>query len=669
MRSFLIAVLVLSLLTLPAHAARRPRSAAKPAAADTADRPKPFTLDHFLTLRSVSDPVWSPDGRRVAVVVSEPDTAENTNNQDIWLADADGSGARRLTRHPKNDFSPTFSPGGDTIAFVATRGAGEDAKPAVWMLSLHGGDPWPFGTYDEAVSEVEWSPDGRSLAYVKLDTLPKQVRDLRRKKWDQTVEDEVLQYPELWVADVATGKQRRLTSPGDWVWFARWSPDSKSIAFLVSPTGRPDDENLVDIGMVPAGYPPEAGGGPVRKLGVPGAPFAWSPDGRWIAYSGGGDREKYVQKNDLWVVAAAGGPPVKLTADFDEGADTPVWSPGSDTLRFLAARGTRTVLVSAPRAGGPASPGPELPAQLGSLAAGPGGTLAWTQSDPASPVELWAAEQAGLPGRRLSSVNAAASGLALGTTRTVSWTSDDGTRVEGVLLRPAGAPPGAALETLVLLHGGPYMARYALGFQGEPQLAAARGYQVYMPNFRSSGGYGTAFMLRKRSDWGFQDWRDVMTGVDSLVKWGLADGNRLGVYGGSYGGYLSAWAITQTGRFKAACVIAGAVELASHFGQSDIHRYRAWDFEGYPWETPENWRRSSPYTYIKDAKTPTLIIIGESDRRVPYPQGQQLHTALKSLGVPVEFVHYPREGHGLREPRHRADQALRMQAWWDKWLR
>ena len=235
--------------------------------------------------------------------------------------------------------------------------------------------------------------------------------------------------------------------------------------------------------------------------------------------------------------------------------------------------------------------------------------------------------------------------------------------------RPRGASAHAALKTLVLLHGGPYAARYSLGFQSTPQYFAAHGYQVFMPNFRSSGGYGTAFMLRKRADWGGQDWQDVMTGVDSLVKWKLADPGRLAVYGGSYGGYLSAWAITQTNRFDAACVIAGAVDLGAHFGQSDIHKYRAYDFEGPPWKTPQSWTRSSPITYIEKAKTPTLILIGESDPRVPYPQGQELYAALTTLKVPVAFVHYPREGHGLREPRHRADQLMRMLAWFDRWVK
>lgn len=638
-------------------------TSAAPAARPAPDRPAPFTLEHALTMNSISDLNWSADGRRLAFVVNTPDTAENSNHQDIWLLDLAAGGARRLTRHPRNDLSPTFSPGGDTIAFVATRGTGDEPKPAIYMLSLRGGDPWAFGSYDEAVGEVRWSPDGRYLAYVKTDTLAKSVREWRKKKWDQVVEDERLQYPALWVAEIATGRHRRLTSGARYVWNVRWSPDSRSIAFLVSPTGKPDDVNLVDIGIVPIE------GGALRTLGVIGQPFAWSPDGRWIAWSGGMDRNVAVGKSDLWVVPASGGKPVNLTADFDEDAEAPAWSPGSDTLWFHAAQGASTRLAAVARSGGPVMLGVDRRGDAGTPVIARDGHMAWTQSGPLEPSEILVADRAGAAGQAMTAINAAVAKLALGATRTVRWTSNDGVPVEGVLLRPHGAKESAPLKTLVLLHGGPYSARFSLGFQTMAQYFAAGGYQVFMPNFRSSGGYGTAFMLRKRSDWGGQDWDDVMTGVDSLVKWGLADGGRLGVFGHSYGGYLSAWAITHTRRFKAACVSAGAVDLAAHYGQSDIHKYRAYDFEGAPWESPEHWKRSSPITTVASATTPTLILVGESDQRVPMPQAQELYQALTALKVPTQFVHYPREPHGLREPRHRADWLARMRGWFDRWVK
>ncbi|OGF13766.1 MAG: hypothetical protein A2W00_01165 [Candidatus Eisenbacteria bacterium RBG_16_71_46] len=646
-------------------------AAALPAAGAAVAAPAPvvakgsraFRLEHALTLRRFSDLEWSPDGRRLAFVATETDTAENEDNQDLWVLDAAGGSPLRLTRHPKADSSPTFSPGGDTLAFIANRGSGEDARSAVYMMSLRGGEPWPFGSEDESVTEVAWSPDGRTLAYVKLDTLPRAVRDWRKKKWDQVVEDERLQYPALWVVDVASGAKRRLTSGPRYVWYLRWSPDGRSIAFLVSPTGKPDDANLADVGIVPAG------GGRLRTLGVIGAAFTWSPDGKWIALATSLDREVYVQKTDLYAVPVAGGAPRNLTAGDDLDADTPEWNVTSDTLYFHAARGASSVVAAVPLAGGGVRLAADREAQAGALVASSSGRVAWVQSQPTRPDEIWLAERPGLAGRPATALNAGIEALALGHTRAVRWTSTDGVQAEGLLLRPPGSPERGALKTLVLLHGGPYGSRYALGFQSTPQVLAARGYQIFMPNFRASGGYGTAFMVRERADWGGQDWRDVSSGVDSLVRWGLADGRRLGVFGGSYGGYLSAWAITQTRRFDAACVIAGAEDLASFYGQSDIHRYRAFEFGGFPWQTPERWARSSPSTYIEAVRTPTLILIGENDRRVPYPQAQQLYQALRDLGVPTEFVHYPREGHGLREPHHRADQLIRLLAWFDRWVR
>jgi dipeptidyl aminopeptidase/acylaminoacyl peptidase len=663
------ALLALALAAAPAVTARsaapaKPAPTRQPVAHARAEKRPPFTLEHVLTLSTFSSLTWSPDGSRLAFIATTPDTAENATNPDLWLVDlARGGEPLRLTRHAKADISPTFSPGGDTLAFVANRGSGDDARPAIWMLSLRGGEPWAFGTFDEGVSEVAWSPDGRWLAYVKTDTLPKHLREWRRKKWDHVVEDERLAYPHVWVAEIATGKHRRLVDGPRYCWNVRWSPDSRSLAFLVSPTGKPDDENLADIGVVPVA------GGAVRTLGVIGAPFAWSPDSRRIAWAGGWDRDAHVQKSDLWVAPAAGGTPRNLTAAFDEDATEPRWTPDGRTLLFLSQQRASARVAWVAADGGPVALGPDLEGEAGGLSVAPDGRLAYTLSRAQAPAEVWVGDGAGTAGRPMTAFHAHVARTALGTVSTVTWTSTDGVEVEGVLVRPPGAAPRARARTVVMLHGGPYATRYGVGFNVRAQYLAANGWQVFLPNFRSSGGYGTEFMLRRRADWGGQDWRDVASGVDSLVARGLADPKRLVVTGGSYGGYLTAWAITQTDRFRAACVSAGAVDLPSFYGQSDIQRYRAFELEGPPWVSPDKWARSSPSTHIAAAKTPTLILVGRDDARVPYPQAQQLYRALLGLGVPTELVHYPREGHGVREPRHRADEYTRTLAWFERWAR
>jgi dipeptidyl aminopeptidase/acylaminoacyl peptidase len=573
--AFPLAALLFASTSLAAASARK-SDPARPSG------PPVFSVDHAITLAAIQGITWSRDGRRVAFVVNAPDTAENTTNQDLWLWDSATNACRALTHHPKNDYAPQFSPGGDTLAFISPRDS-DDGKTSIWLLPLNGGEPWKLATFVESVGDICWSPDGKSIAYTMLDTLSKQVKDWKKKKWDQVVEDEIPQYNHVWRIELATGKQTRVTSGKFMASDPEWSPDSKSIAFLRNPTGAVDDGNLTDIAIVPAT------GGTPRKLGVlPQGGYEWSPDGRWLAWAGTNDWKKHVEKVDLWVCAASGGAPVKLTTDFDESASTPAWNASSDTLFFLSQQGASTRMASVARHGAPGGAGsggvhlgPDLAGETaGSPVIAANGRVAYVLSRWNQPTELHVADHADATPRAVSRVNAAAAGCALGATRTVRWTSSDGVKVEGVLVRPPGAPVSGALKTLVLLHGGPYAARFGIGFNAMAQFMAGRGYQVFLPNFRSSGGYGTAFMLRERADWGGQDWRDVETGVDSLVKWGLADGNKLGVLGHSYGGYLAAWAITQTNRYDAAVVSAGAPDLPALWAESDTHQYRAFEFEG-----------------------------------------------------------------------------------------
>src|SRR5262245_29133752 len=315
----------LSLLPMRALAAVKPAAAAKPSDA--------FSLEHAITMKTLQSLTWSRDGQRIAFVVNAPDTAEDTSNQDLWLWDASFDSCRQVTRHPKNDYAPQFSPGGDTLAFISPRDS-DEGKTSIWLLPLGGGEPWKLATFVESVGEMQWSPDGKSIAYTMLDTLPKQVKDWRKKKWDHVVEDEIPQYNHLWRIDVATGKQTRITSGKFMVSDPEWSPDSKSIAFLRNPTGMVDDGNLTDIAIV------ASSGGDARKLGaLPQGGFEWSPDGRWLAWAGTSDWKKHVEKADLWVCAAGATTPIKLTASFDEDASTPMWNATSDTLFFFSEQG------------------------------------------------------------------------------------------------------------------------------------------------------------------------------------------------------------------------------------------------------------------------------------------------------------------------------------------
>src|SRR5262249_20316802 len=305
------------------------------------------------------------------------------------------------------------------------------------------------------------------------------------------VEDEIPQYNHLWVIDVVTGRQTRVTSGKFMVSQPRWSPYSKSIAFIRNPTGAVDDGNLSDIAIV------RSGGGAIQKLGaLPDGEIAWSPDGRWLAWAGTSDWKKFVEKADLWVCPAAGGAPVKLTAAFDEDASSPSWNATSDTLYFFSQQGASVRVAAVARTGGGVTLGRDLQGEQAGAspagpAAGPRGRVAYVLSRWNQPGELQIADHPGAQPRAVSRVNAAAAACAFAPTRTVRWTSTDGVRIEGVLVRPAGAQEKAALKTLVLLHGGPHGARYGSGFNTNAQVIAARGYQAVQPKLPSNRGART----------------------------------------------------------------------------------------------------------------------------------------------------------------------------------
>lgn len=638
--------------------------AAAPAAKTAPAAQKPFGLEHALTMRTIAGLAWSPNGQRLVFTVTTPDTAESSTSSDLYLWDAATNSTRQLTRDPKNDYAAQFSAGGDTVAFLSPRG-NDEGKPSIWLMSLKGGEPWKLASFAESVGEFKWSPDGKSIAFTMLDTLSKQVKDWRKKKWDHVVEDEIAQYNHLWVIDVATGKQRRVTQGRFMVADPRWSPDGKNLSFVWNPTGFVDDGNLSDLAIVPAA------GGDVRKVGaMPSNGYAWSPDGKWLAYAATTDRAKHVEKQLLWIAPVAGGAPRSLTDAFDEDAYTPVFNTTSDTLHFFSQQGASVRVASVAVTGGPVQLGLDLVGEaMGAPLLAANGRAAYVATRWNQPAEVHVADGINATARMVSEVNATIAACTFGKVSTVRWKSDDGVTVEGVLVRPAGAADKTALKTLVLLHGGPYQTRYGIGFQTMAQFMAARGYQVFLPNFRSSGGYGTEFMIRKRADWGGQDWRDVESGVDYLIAQGLAIKDQLGVFGHSYGGYLSAWAITQTTRYDAAIVSAGAPNLASLWAQSDTHQYRAFEFNGKPWESFDQWRARSPIAHIAKAKTPTLVLNGQADQRIPFPQAQETYQSLKFLGVPTQLVYYPREPHGIREPRHRADWFMRQAGWFDQWVK
>ena len=468
---------------------------------------------------------------------------------------------------------------------------------------------------------------------------------------------------QLWTIDVATGATRTLTSE----WHSAepaWSPKGDLIAFVARPTSGANEDLLSDLYAVPA-----SGGTPRQLVKNEGPDFspAWSPDGSQLAYLSNDRRQSSGAHNTIKVVASTGGTPRAVLQGFEYSAGRMSWSPDARTIYFATGTRTESHVFSVPAAGGPATQitkGPTVD-QTFDLSAD-GRRLVFIREDAHAAGDLWISNVDGSGAVRMTQQNPQLADLRLADSEVIHWKGADDWDIEGILVKPLDYRAGQRYPLIVEAHGGPH-GRQSVGFNPMWQLFAAHGFVVIAPNFRGSGDYSQPFVDADRNDWGGKDYIDIMKGVDSVVAAGLADPDRMGIEGWSYGGFMTSWIIGHTTRFKAAVVGAGVTNLQSFYGTTDIQRFIEWEY-GIPWQNTDSIREHSPITYAPNAKTPTLILHGGADERVPVEQGQQLYMALKKSGVTVEFVRYPREGHGFKEPNHKRDRYQRYIDWFQRFL-
>jgi dipeptidyl aminopeptidase/acylaminoacyl peptidase len=627
---------------------------------------KAMTPRDIIALKQVLDPQISPDGQLVVFVVTELVPKENLYQSDLWRVGATSGEPHRLTHHPKNDRAPAWSPDGQFLAFLSER----EEKAQVFLMSARGGEPWRLTEAKEGVTAFTWAPDSAAIAYLTADSPSEEEEKKTKAKDDERVIDQDFKWAHLFKVTLADRKAVRLTEGSFTLSNPQWSPDGTEIAVVRHPTPKADDGRLSDILIVPVA------GGPPRELysnqGPDMAP-RWSPDGKHIAFLSRDGNLPSPGTSSLYVIAAAGGAAKRLTEpDLNPGA--PQWSKDGKTLWFTAGKGLRGVVASAPVAGGRTTIEIEGPFVVGSLSlARETGTLAYLRQDPQNPSEVWVESPVAEknPPLQRTRMNPQVSELLLGQAQPWRWKSADGREMEGVLYLPSDHAPGKRLPLLVEAHGGP-SGVYTLSFPGSwgsyAHCYTGRGWAVFQPNFRGSSNYGDAFLRANVRDWGGGDFQDIMSGVDDLVARGVADPERMAFHGWSYGGYLTAWTITQTARFKAAACGAGLTNMFSMYSTNDLQRTLEDYFGAEPWDDNEAYHRASALYHIKKAVTPTLILHGEKDERVPLGQAQELYMGLRKNGVPVEMVVYPREPHGLREPNHQLDKMERELAWFDKWV-
>jgi dipeptidyl aminopeptidase/acylaminoacyl peptidase len=610
-----------------------------------------LTPAQALDRRRLDELVGSVDGRVAAFTVTEP-TRGTERSRHVFLYRRGDSTVVQFTRSDKEEWSPQLSPDGKVLAFLSNRGE----RPAIWTAQVDGGEARLVSTGKIAVDGFRWSPDGRFFAFLGRPARSDSEEARIKTKNDARVVDRD-SLDALWtIAPDGTGL-RRLTRPpwkiGDFAWF----PDGRRIALIATDSAFVDrwTERLAWIGTADS---------------VP-TPFGTTrgPIGDLRAVADGvsflAAREDGPIPHDLWYQPLDGHPPTNLTgSQIDRRIERVHWI--DDRRAILVVEDGFASRIEWIDRSGARRPGPSLPVHPSDVTPfGPDELLVIGERT-GQPAELWLVA-AGGASRKVSDLNRSAAALGAVQPERIRYRSFDRTEIEAAVLVPPGRKPGERVPLVVVVHGGPTGA-WNDRYEAWGQLLVSRGYGVLYPNVRGSTGYGWKFLTANRADWGGGDFKDLMVGVDTLIARGIADPDRLGIAGWSYGGYMASWAITQTNRFKAAVTGAGMSDLAVEYGTEFGPEYDEW-FYGTPYDRPDGFRRSSPLTYITAARTPTLILQGEEDLTDPISQSQLLYRALKKRGVPAELVLYPREGHGLREENHLIDRLVRIVDWFGRWVK
>ncbi len=651
-------------------------------AADALRTLKPEDVAAF---KSVDDPQISPDGLWVAYTVQSMDLKKDKSDADIWmspLTPGAGGEAVRLTTSKKSEKTPRWSPDGKYLAFLSDRDGDETQ---VYLLDRRGGEAWQATEYKASVSDLAWSPDGKRIALIVADVDPDAAKEdekddektpkpivIDRRQFKRDGEGYLREIREhLYVFDLAAKTTVKVTSGKFDDSEPAWSPDGKSIAFTSNRTADPDSNQNSDIFVVEAkeGAAPR---GVTTSPGADGSP-AWSPDGQEIVYVAGGP------VSDMWygissaaIVSAAGGAPRDLTRGLDRNIGSPRFSPDGQQVYFLLEDGGNQHLarVSAKGSENALDRLDRVVAgerEIDSFDLGPKSEIALIESQWDHPGEVSALGAKGDLVRLSHANDEFLRGIRLSKLERFKATSADGTKIDTFLTRPPDAPKGKKLPTVLRIHGGP-TAQYTTGWNLDWQMLAAGGYAVVAANPRGSTGYGRDFCYAIWADWGNKDFQDVMAAVDGAIELGVADRDRLGVGGWSYGGILTDYVITKTTRFKAA--ISGASE-ANYFANYGTDHYQyEWETElGLPWRNVELWTKMSPWFQVDKVKTPTLILCGQDDVNVPLLNSEQLYQALRRLGVPTELIIYPGQNHGIRKPSYQKDRFERYLAWYDRYLK
>jgi dipeptidyl aminopeptidase/acylaminoacyl peptidase len=627
-----------------------------------------------LKVKAVGTPRVSPDGSRLVYTINEavttPDKSEFVTQ--IWMANIATKQNTQLTFGDKSSTNAKWSPDGQWIAFLSNR---KDNRNNLYRLSLDGGEAEPLADLKSAVSNFAWSPDGRYIAFTMTDPKTEEEEKNEKGRNDFRWVDENLKMARLYVLPVqkdANGKRepRKLTTENYNVGEFDWSADGSRIAFSHSKTPGANDWTTADVSIVDV-----ASGNVTVLANTPAAEDSpvYSPDGKSLALIVTDNPPRWAQTATIQIFPASGGQPKNLLASFDGQPGIAGWSADGKKIYFSEAKGTGTQIYVVDVAANRIDEIKHDPALLGTINLNrTGTTVGFVRQTSDTPADAFVSSVVNFAPVQISRANADLKMPALGRTEVIRWKSKDGKEIEGLLTYPVGYQSGQRVPLILNVHGGPtgVFQQTFIGGRGAYPLAtfAARGYAILRPNPRGSSGYGTEFRRANMRDWGGGDYQDLMSGVDKVIEMGVADPDRLGVMGWSYGGFMTTWIVTQTKRFKAASAGAPVTNLMSFNGTADIPAFIPDYFGGQFWEALDLYQKHSPIFNVKGVTTPTMIQHGEADIRVPISQGYEFYNALKVQGVPTRMIVLPRQPHGPNEPKMQLAVMKANLEWFDKYI-
>ena len=630
-----------------------------------------MTIVDLINVPSIGDPQLSPDGSQILYARTDSDWEANGTKSHIWRVNSDGTGSLQLTNGPTGETTPRWSPDGTRIAFVADRDDSDHSQ--IYLLNNRGGEARVLTSHSTAVRDITWSPDGRWIYFVAEDDTTEEEKAREKVNDNVFAFDENFHHRHLWRMSVATEEEERITEGDYTIQRYRLSRDGSTVVHQRTPSPLLDDGPFGEIWLM------DATGGAARqltenKIGEGGAEL--SPDGSQLLFVANSNEDfEYYYNNKLFLMPASGGRPEVVLPDVDYRIGAARWSADGSSIFFSASAGVRQNLYRV-----------DLQSrQVAQITEGDHTVGSWTYvpaldrhvfgiNSPTNAGDFWTMASGSSEPTQVTHVfDYLAEEFRLPREESVRWRGEDGVIVEGLLFYPLDYQEGQPYPLVVQTHGGPASAdRFSFERSSDyVHVLTAMGYLVLKPNYRGSTGYGDEFLRDMVGNYFNQAHKDVMAGVDYLIDRGMVDGDRMAKMGWSAGGHMTNKIITYTDRFKAASSGAGAANWISMYAQSDVRVYRTPWFGGTPWEKDapiDQYWADSPLKDIANVTTPTIVLVGENDNRVPMPQSVELYRALKANGVPTHLYIAPKQGHGWRELQQRLFKANVELDWFERWV-